>query len=88
MAPSFLLVEEAIHGPLRIRAESQSFIVGPSAAPARCRTLLRDLAHSASEHDLRNHLRHSGTPDLTTDALTKVSSGLTSLDEALKMHSI
>lgn len=49
---------------------------------------LEQIVRGASEHDLRNHLRQSGTPDLTTDALTKASSGLTSLDEALKMHSV
>ena len=51
-------------------------------APGLC------LERDASEHDLRDHIRRTGTPDLTTDAFSKVTCGITSLDEALRMHSV
>lgn len=48
--------------------------------------LLEEIARGASEHELRDYIRRAGTADLTTDALSKVIGGITSLDEALRMH--
>jgi type II secretory ATPase GspE/PulE/Tfp pilus assembly ATPase PilB-like protein len=39
----------------------------------------------STEQEIRDQIRQTGTPSLTTDALTKAASGLTSLDEARKM---
>jgi type II secretory ATPase GspE/PulE/Tfp pilus assembly ATPase PilB-like protein/nucleotide-binding universal stress UspA family protein len=47
--------------------------------------LLREIARGAAEHELREYIRRLGTADLTSDALTKVCAGVTSLDEAMKM---
>jgi len=47
--------------------------------------LLREIACGAPEHELREYIRRLGTADLTSDALTKVCAGVTSLDEAMKM---
>jgi type II secretory ATPase GspE/PulE/Tfp pilus assembly ATPase PilB-like protein/nucleotide-binding universal stress UspA family protein len=47
--------------------------------------LLREIARGAAEHELREYIRRLGTADLTSDALTKVCAGVTSLDEATKM---
>jgi type II secretory ATPase GspE/PulE/Tfp pilus assembly ATPase PilB-like protein len=43
------------------------------------------IARGATERDVREQIRQSGTPDLSTDALAKVALGLTSLDETRKM---
>jgi type II secretory ATPase GspE/PulE/Tfp pilus assembly ATPase PilB-like protein len=51
-------------------------------------SLLRETARGADEHELREMIRATGIPDLTTDALTKVTAGLTSLDEVTRMRSV
>lgn len=50
--------------------------------------LLQEIARNAPEHELRDYIRRSGTLDLTNDALAKVAAGITTLDEALRMHSV
>jgi type II secretory ATPase GspE/PulE/Tfp pilus assembly ATPase PilB-like protein len=47
--------------------------------------LVQLITQGATEQEVRDHIRRTGTPDLTLDALSKVTSGLTSLDEARKM---
>jgi type II secretory ATPase GspE/PulE/Tfp pilus assembly ATPase PilB-like protein len=47
--------------------------------------LVQLITQGATEQDVRDHIRRTGTPDLTLDALSKVASGLTSLDEARQM---
>ena len=44
------------------------------------------IASGSTEHELRDLIRQSGTPDLTSDALTKVFDGITDLSEALAMR--
>lgn len=44
------------------------------------------ISGGATEHELRQMIRQSGTPDLTTDAMTKVRDGITDLSEALEMR--
>ncbi len=44
------------------------------------------IASGSTEHELRQLIRQSGTPDLTSDALTKVRDGITDLSEALEMR--
>jgi type II secretory ATPase GspE/PulE/Tfp pilus assembly ATPase PilB-like protein len=46
------------------------------------------IARGAVEHELRELIRGSGTPDLMADALMKVCAGITSLDEAARMRSV
>ncbi len=48
----------------------------------------QEIARGASERELREYIRRSGTPDLTTDALTKACNGFISFDEAIRMHSV
>ncbi len=43
------------------------------------------IQEGASERELREALRSSGTPSLLADSLQKVSEGVTSLEEALGM---
>jgi type II secretory ATPase GspE/PulE/Tfp pilus assembly ATPase PilB-like protein/nucleotide-binding universal stress UspA family protein len=43
------------------------------------------ITSGATEHQIREQIRQTGTASLTTDALTKAACGLTSLDEARKM---
>ena len=50
--------------------------------------LIRLITHGATEQDVREWIRRSGTPALTADALAKVASGLTSLNEARRMTSV
>jgi general secretion pathway protein E len=47
--------------------------------------LVQLITQGATEQEVRDQIRRTGTPDLTLDALSKVTSGLTSLDEARKM---
>ena len=47
-----------------------------------------EIAKGATEHELREQIRSAGTPELTADALSKACHGLTSLDEAIRMHSV
>lgn len=47
--------------------------------------LVQQIAQGSTEHEVRELIRRNGTPDLMVDALAKVSSGVTSLDEARKM---
>jgi general secretion pathway protein E len=47
--------------------------------------LVQLITQGATEQDVRAQIRRTGTPDLTLDALSKVSAGLTSLDEARQM---
>ena len=44
------------------------------------------ISGGATEHELRRLIRETGTPDLTSDALTKVFDGITDLSEALAMR--
>src|SRR4029079_10121337 len=50
--------------------------------------LIRLITHGATEQDVREWMRQSGPPALTADALAKVASGLTSLNEARRMTSV
>ena len=47
--------------------------------------LVQLINEGATEHEVREQIRHSGTPDSNSNALNKVAAGLTSLDEAKKM---
>jgi type II secretory ATPase GspE/PulE/Tfp pilus assembly ATPase PilB-like protein/nucleotide-binding universal stress UspA family protein len=47
--------------------------------------LVQLITQGATEQEVRDQIRRTGTPDLTLDALAKLTSGLTSLDEARKM---
>jgi general secretion pathway protein E len=47
--------------------------------------LVQRITQGATEHEVREQIRRGGTPELTVDALAKVTAGLTSLDEARKM---
>jgi len=47
--------------------------------------LVQLISQGATEHEVREQIRRSATPDLNADALSKVAAGLTSLDEARKM---
>ncbi len=44
------------------------------------------IADGVTEHELRQLIRQSGTPDLTADAMTKVCEGITSLREAQEIR--
>jgi type II secretory ATPase GspE/PulE/Tfp pilus assembly ATPase PilB-like protein len=44
------------------------------------------IARGATEQELRQHIRGSGVPDLTADALSKVHEGITSVDEVRRIH--
>jgi general secretion pathway protein E len=47
--------------------------------------LVQLITQGATEHEVREQIRRSGTPELNADALAKVASGLTSLPDARKM---
>jgi type II secretory ATPase GspE/PulE/Tfp pilus assembly ATPase PilB-like protein/nucleotide-binding universal stress UspA family protein len=46
------------------------------------------IAGGTAEHELRDRIRRTGTSGLTTDALNKACNGVTSLEEAIAMHSV
>ena len=47
--------------------------------------LIQLISQGATEHEFREQIRRTETPDLNADALSKVAAGLTSLEEARKM---
>jgi type II secretory ATPase GspE/PulE/Tfp pilus assembly ATPase PilB-like protein len=47
--------------------------------------LIQLISQGATEHEVREQIRRSGTPDLYADVLAKAAAGLTSRDEARKM---